>query len=83
MKYKDKDKIKEVMNDRKNRRVSSQPLDKPSAGSVFRNPPGMSAGKLIEDAGLKGYIHGGAMISDKHANFIINNCYLRRYYYAN
>ena len=73
MKYKDKDKIKEVMNDRKNRRVVSQPLDKPSAGSVFRNPPGMSAGKLIEDAGLKGYIYGGAMISDKHANFIINN----------
>ena len=73
MKYKDKDEIKEVMNDRKNRRVVSQPLDKPSAGSVFRNPPGMSAGKLIEDAGLKGYIHGGAMISDKHANFIINN----------
>ena len=68
-----KDEIKEVMNDRKNRRVVSQPLDKPSAGSVFRNPPGMSAGKLIEDAGLKGYIHGGAMISDKHANFIINN----------
>lgn len=72
MTYMDKDKIKEIMISRKNRRVESQPLDMPSAGSVFRNPEGLSAGKLIEDANLKGYTIGGAMISDKHANFIVN-----------
>ena len=72
MQYKNSEEIKKIMDDRKNRRITSQPLDKPSAGSVFRNPPGMSAGKLIEDAGLKGYTHNDAMISDKHANFIIN-----------
>lgn len=72
MSHLDKDKIKEIMTNRKNRRVESQPLDMPSAGSVFRNPEGLSAGKLIEDANLKGYTIGGAMISDKHANFIVN-----------
>lgn len=65
-------KIKSLMEDRKRRRIESQPLDKPSAGSVFRNPPNLSAGKLIEDLGLKGYTIGGASISEKHANFIIN-----------
>lgn len=73
MKYLEKEKIQEVMDSRKKRRIESQPLDKPSAGSVFRNPEGMSAGKLIEDAGLKGYAIGGAEISTKHANFIVNN----------
>ena len=53
-------------------RKEKQPLEYPSAGSVFRNPLGMSAGKLIEDAGLKGYKIGDAMVSVKHANFIIN-----------
>ena len=72
MSYLDKDKIKETMTSRKKRRIDTQPLDKPSAGSVFRNPEGLSAGKLIEDAGLKGYKIGGAKISTKHANFIIN-----------
>lgn len=62
----------ELINDRSKRRASSQPLDKPSAGSVFRNPPGDYAGRLIEEAGLKGKIIGGAMISPKHANFIVN-----------
>lgn len=72
MSYLDKDIIKETMTSRKQRRVESQPLDMPSAGSVFRNPEGMSAGKLIEDANLKGYSIGGAQISTKHANFIVN-----------
>ncbi|HEY5567024.1 MAG TPA: UDP-N-acetylmuramate dehydrogenase [Gammaproteobacteria bacterium] len=54
------------------KRTASQPLGRPSAGSVFRNPPGDYAGRLIEDADLKGASKGGAMVSDKHANFIIN-----------
>jgi UDP-N-acetylmuramate dehydrogenase len=53
-------------------RREHQPLDLPSAGSVFRNPPGDSAGRLIEAAGLKGKRIGGALISDRHANFIVN-----------
>ena len=64
--------IEEVMRDRRQRRLDTQPLEYPSAGSVFRNPPDNFAGKLIEDAGLKGKKKGGAMVSDKHANFIIN-----------
>ena len=70
--YDDSDKIKEIMDNRRSRRLDSQPLNMPSAGSVFRNPVGLSAGKLIEDIGLKGYTIGGAMISPKHANFIVN-----------
>jgi len=54
------------------RRKESQPLEYPSAGSVFKNPPDDYAGKLIENAGLKGKSVGGAMISEKHANFIVN-----------
>ena len=60
------------MNDRKKRRIESQPLDYPSAGSVFRNPKDDFAGRLIEDAGYKGYRIGDAMVSLKHANFIVN-----------
>lgn len=72
MNYKDKKEIKEIMNNRRERRITSQPVNMPTAGSVFRNPPGLSAGKLIEDAGLKGYVYGGAKVSEKHANFIVN-----------
>ncbi|MCP4667447.1 MAG: UDP-N-acetylmuramate dehydrogenase [Deltaproteobacteria bacterium] len=54
------------------KRRERQPLEYPSAGSVFRNPPNNHAGRLIEEAGLKGERIGGAMISKKHANFIVN-----------
>ena len=67
-----KEAIEEVMKERRERRLETQPLEYPSAGSVFRNPEGNYAGKLIEDAGLKGIQHGGAMVSNKHANFIVN-----------
>jgi len=69
----DKDLILEIVEDRKSRRVETQPLEYPSAGSVFRNPEGDFAGRLIEEIGYKGKSIGGAMVSEKHANFIINN----------
>jgi UDP-N-acetylmuramate dehydrogenase len=53
-------------------RLASQPLDLPNAGSVFRNPPGDHAARLIEAAGMKGATEGGARVSEKHANFIVN-----------
>ena len=64
--------IMELINERKIRRIESQPLEYPSAGSVFRNPVGDFAGRLIESVGLKGKKVGDAMVSLKHANFIIN-----------
>jgi UDP-N-acetylmuramate dehydrogenase len=54
------------------RRIATQPLGEPNAGSVFRNPKGDYAARLIEACGLKGHVMGDAMISDKHANFIVN-----------
>ena len=67
-----KEEILDLAMDRKRRRLESQPLEYPSAGSVFRNPLDSFSGKLIEDLGLKGYTYGGAEISSKHANFIVN-----------
>lgn len=61
-------KIKELLA----RRVATQPLSLPNAGSVFRNPPGDHAARLIESCGLKGLEQGGARVSEKHANFIVN-----------
>jgi UDP-N-acetylmuramate dehydrogenase len=69
----DVDTIKARLDDIRRWRREHQPLGIPSAGSVFRNPEGDSAGRLIEAAGLKGRRIGGAAVSEKHANFIVND----------
>ena len=68
----DKDEIRAYMEDIMGRRRDKQPLEYPSAGSVFKRPEGYFAGQLIEEQGLKGYTIGGAQVSEKHAGFIIN-----------
>lgn len=70
--YKNKEEMLNIIKENMIKRNTSQPLNYPNAGSVFRNPIGYSAGNLIEDAGLKNYHINGAYVSDKHANFIIN-----------
>ena len=68
----DREEILEKISSRRERRLLTQPLNYPSAGSVFRNPVNGHAGALIEGCGLKGYVRNGIEVSDKHANFIIN-----------
>lgn len=67
-----KEDILSKMKDFNNRRITKQPLEFPSAGSTFKRPAGLFAGKLIEDANLKGYTVGGAKVSEKHCGFVIN-----------
>lgn len=66
------DEIRERMNELREKRVSKQPLEYPSAGSTFKRPEGYFAGKLIQDAGLRGFRVGDAMVSEKHCGFVIN-----------
>ena len=68
----DKEQIKARMNQLSELRKQKQPLEYPSAGSTFKRPEGFFAGKLIADAGLKGYSIGGAAVSEKHAGFVVN-----------
>lgn len=72
MRHEDKEEIMDLIKERKKRRLETQPLEYPSAGSVFRNPDGDFAGRLVEMVGYKGKRIGGAEVSKKHANFIIN-----------
>lgn len=68
----DGEKIKTYMDELKEKRVTKQPLEYPSAGSTFKRPEGYFAGKLIQDSGLKGFTIGGAQVSEKHSGFVIN-----------
>ena len=68
----DMDKIRDITKDLTEKRVSKQPLEYPSAGSTFKRPEGYFAGKLIMDAGLRGYQVGDAQVSEKHCGFVIN-----------
>lgn len=68
----DADAIAAKMADFSQRRISKQPLELPSAGSMFKRPPGYFAGTLIDQTGLKGYTVGGAQVSTKHAGFVVN-----------
>ena len=68
----DREQIKEMMHQNMQKRMATQPLEYPNAGSAFKRPKNGYAGKMIEECGLKGYTVGGAQISEKHAGFIIN-----------
>lgn len=68
----DKEAIQKRMDELKEQRVTKQPLDKPSAGSTFKRPEGHFAGKLVMDAGLRGFTVGGAQVSEKHCGFVVN-----------
>lgn len=68
----DAESIRETMNELAEKRKEKQPLEYPSAGSTFKRPEGYFAGKLIMDAGLRGRMHGGAQVSEKHCGFIVN-----------
>lgn len=72
---KDPNEIKAVLDKRKERRMTTQPWNMPSAGSVFRNPENKAAWQYIDECGLRGYEIGGAQVSPKHSNFIVNNGY--------
>ena len=67
-----KEEIKAAMDDLKEKRITKQPLEYPSAGSTFKRPEGYFAGKLIQDAGLRGFQVGGAQVSEKHCGFVVN-----------
>jgi UDP-N-acetylmuramate dehydrogenase len=64
--------IRSTMDDLREKRVSKQPLELPSAGSTFKRPEGYFAGKLIMDCGLRGFSVGGAQVSEKHCGFVVN-----------
>lgn len=66
------DEIRDLMEELKNKRVTKQPLEYPSAGSTFKRPEGYFAGKLIMDAGMRGFSVGDAQVSEKHCGFVIN-----------
>ena len=67
-----KEAIRQKMEELREKRITKQPLEYPSAGSTFKRPEGYFAGKLIQDAGLRGYRVGGAQVSEKHCGFVIN-----------
>ncbi|MEE0965878.1 MAG: UDP-N-acetylmuramate dehydrogenase [Bacilli bacterium] len=75
MNPKDPQEIMAVLDKRKEKRMATQPWNLPSAGSVFRNPDAKGAWKYIDECGLRGYEIGGAQVSPKHSNFIVNNGY--------